>query len=441
MNAVQITACVIFGVVYILFATERVDKTVAALAGAALMLLIRVLSQEEAFHGTEVVRGIDWNTIFLLIGMMIVVAITRETGVFEWMAIKSAKVARGRPMALMAMFSLVTAVVSALLDNVTTVLLVAPVLLIVCQTLEIDPVPYLICCAISSNIGGTATLIGDPPNIMIGSAAHLTFVDFLRVDLPIVTVAFLGYLGAVRLALGSRLKVEEANRLRIMEFDESKAIHNRPLLRKCLCVIALALGGFTIHGWAGLEPATIALAAAALILILYRKSPVEVLERGVEWSTIFFFIGLFIMVGGLVKVGVVTMMAEAAIRLTGGHPLAMAMLVMWFSAFFSGIVGNIASTVTVISLVTTMARSLHGDTGVAALHASDIIPLWWALSLGACLGGNLTLVGAPANVIVVGIAAKAGANVTFGRYLRYGIPLSMVTLVMSAVALWVVFLR
>ena len=441
MTALQIATCAIFLVAYICFASERIDRTVAALAGAVLMLLVGILTQDEAFHGTEIVRGVDWNTIFLLIGMMIVVAITRETGVFEWLAIKSAKVARGRPMALLAMISLVTAVLSALLDNVTTVLLIAPVVVILCQTLEIDPVPFLICCAVSSNIGGTATLIGDPPNIMIGSAAHLTFLDFLQVDLPIVAVAFLAYLGVLKLFLAPRLRVSEENRLRIMAFDESKAIHDRPLLRRCLVVMVLALGGFTIHGWVGLEPATIALAAAALMLILYRKSPTKVLETGIEWPTIFFFIGLFIMVGGLVKVGVVRMMADGALGLTGGHKPAMTMFIMWFSALFSGIVGNIPSTVSIISLVTDMARSLHGATGVPALHAANVLPLWWALSLGACLGGNLTLVGAPANVIVVAIAGRSGHKVTFLRFLKYSLPLALVTLVVSAMGLWITFLR
>jgi Na+/H+ antiporter NhaD/arsenite permease-like protein len=441
MTFLQIAACAIFFVAYVCFASERVDKAVAALAGAALMLLVGVLTQQEAFHGTEVVRGVDWNTIFLLIGMMIVVAITRETGVFEWLAIKSAKIARGRPMALIAMVSLVTAVVSALLDNVTTVLLIAPVVLIICRTLELDPVPYLICCAVSSNIGGTATLIGDPPNIMIGSAAGLTFIDFLRVDLPIVAVAFLAYLGVVRLTFGRRLKVSEANRLKLMEFDESKAIHDRPLLNKCLFVIVLALAGFTIHGWVGLQPATIALSAAGLLLLLYRKSPVKVLESGIEWPTIFFFIGVFIMVGGLVKVGVVGRMADGALSLTGGHAGAMTMLVMWFGAFFSGIVGNIPATVTIISLVTDMAHSLHGSTSLAALHAPNVLPLWWALSLGACLGGNLTLVGAPANVLVVAIAAGSGYRISFVQYLKHSVPLTLATLVVAAVALWLVFLR
>jgi Na+/H+ antiporter NhaD/arsenite permease-like protein len=356
------------------------------------------------------------------------------------MAIKSAKIARGRPMAILAMISLVTALISALLDNVTTVLLIAPVVVILCRTLEVKATPFLVCCAISSNIGGTATLIGDPPNIMIGSAARLSFMDFLKVDFPIVAVAFGAYLLAAWAAFGRKLHVDEVHRLKVMEFDESKAIHDRPLLRKCLVVIALTLAGFTIHGAVGLEPATIALAGACLILLLYGKSPVKVLEE-VEWPTIFFFMGLFIMVGGLVKVGVIRLLADGALDLTGGSAPAMTMFILWFSALFSGLVGNIPATVAIISLVQDITRSLHGGVGPEALHAANILPLWWALSLGACLGGNLTLVGAPANAIVIGISAAAGHKVSFVEFLKYGVPLTLVTLLVSMACLWLAFLR
>ncbi|MBM3472385.1 MAG: ArsB/NhaD family transporter [Armatimonadetes bacterium] len=440
MTAVQLLACGIFLAAYILIASERVDKSVASLTGATLMLLVRLLSQEEAFHGTDVVHGVDWNTILLLVGMMIVVAITKETGVFEWMALKSAKVARGRPWAILALICLVTAVISALLDNVTTVLLIAPVVVILCRTLEVSAVPFLVCCALSSNIGGTATLIGDPPNIMIGSAGHLTFLDFLKVDLPIIALVFPIFLLAIWAAFGRKLHVDERHRLRVLEFDESKAIHDWPLLRKCLIVIVLTLAGFTIHGAVGLEPATIALAGACLILILYGKSPVKVLEE-VEWPTIFFFMGLFIMVGGLVKVGVISMMANAAISLTGGSTPALAILLLWFSALFSGVVGNIPATVALISLILDITHSVHGAGNVQALHSPEILPLWWALSLGACLGGNLTLVGAPANAIVVGISGAAGHPVRFVEFLKYGVPLTLLTLVVAMGCLWVAFLR
>jgi Na+/H+ antiporter NhaD/arsenite permease-like protein len=440
MTPTQIVATVIFIGAYFLIASERVHKTTAALSGAALMLLLGILTQEEAFHGREHVHGVDWNTILLLIGMMTIVAITKETGVFEWIAIKSAKIARGRPMAIIALFSLVTALLSALLDNVTTVLLVAPVIIVVCRTLETDPVPFLICAVLASNIGGTATLIGDPPNIMIASVASLTFLDFLKINGPIIIVVFLVYLGVVRVALGSRLKVSEECRARVLEFDESRTIHDPRLLVKSLGVIGLTLTGFMIHGSVGLEPATIALAGAALLLILYGKSPTKVLEE-VEWPTIFFFMGLFIMVSGLVKVGVVRLLASGALDLTGGHTPTMTHLVMWLSAVASGIVDNIPFVATMNSLVVDIAESVTGETGRAALHDPSIFPLWWALSLGACLGGNMTLVGASANVVVAGIAAGAGYPITFVRFLKYGIPVTLLTVAICTGYVWLVFLR
>ncbi|MGQ9732685.1 MAG: SLC13 family permease [Candidatus Zipacnadales bacterium] len=440
MTTPQFLACGIFLLSYVLIVTEWVHKSVASLTGATLMLVVGLLTQEEAFHGTEAVHGVDWNTIFLLVGMMIVVAITKETGVFEWMALKSAKLARGRPMGILALICLVTAIVSALLDNVTTVLLVAPVVVILCRTLEVNAVPFLVCCALSSNIGGTATLIGDPPNIMIGSAARLTFLDFLKVDFPAIALAFSVFVVGLWASFGRTLHVDEEHRLRVMEFDASKAIHDWPLLRKCLLVIGLTLGGFTIHGIVGLEPATIALGGACLILILYRKSPVKALEE-VEWPTIFFFMGLFIMVGGLAKVGVIRMMADGALSLTGGSTAAMTAFTLWFSALFSGLVGNIPATVAIISLVLDITRSLHGAVGPEALHAPNILPLWWALSLGACLGGNLTLVGAPANAIVVGISSASGYEVSFVEFLKYGVPVTLLTLAVSMAYLWIVFLH
>jgi Na+/H+ antiporter NhaD/arsenite permease-like protein len=440
MTSIQIVATIIFIGAYLLIASERIHKTTAALSGAALMLLLGVLTQEEAFHGHEHVHGVDWNTILLLIGMMTIVAITKETGVFEWIAIKSAKMARGRPMAIIALLSLVTAVLSALLDNVTTVLLVAPVAIVVCRTLETDPVPFLICCILASNIGGTATLIGDPPNIMIASVAGLTFVDFLKVNGPVIAVVFAAYLGVVRVVLGPRLQVSEECRLRVLEFDESKTIHDPKLLAKSLIVIGLTLTGFMVHGNLELEPATIALAGAALLLLLYGKSPTKILEE-VEWPTIFFFMGLFIMVSGLVKVGVVRMLAAGALDLTGGHTPTMTHLIMWLSAVASGIVDNIPFVATMNSLVVDIAESMTGETGRAALHDPSVIPLWWALSLGACLGGNMTLVGASANVVVAGIAAGAGHPITFVRFLKYGIPITIVTVAISTVYVWLVFLR
>ena len=443
MSTIQIVTTVVFVGAYVLIASEKIHKTTVALAGAALMLLlggfgVEIITQDEAFHGVHgVVEGVDWNTIMLLIGMMIIVAITRETGVFEWIAIRAAKIAHGRPMAILAIMSIITAVLSALLDNVTTVLLIAPVLIVICRQLELDPVPFLICAILASNIGGTATLIGDPPNIMIASVARLSFMDFVKINGPICVVAFGVYLGIIRLVFGKRLEVTPELRERIMQFDESQSIHDSKLLIKCGSVIGLTLVGFLAHGSMHLEPATIALAGAALLLILYGKKPTKILEE-VEWPTIFFFIGLFIMVSGLVKVGVVKMLASGALDLTGGQTDTMTMLILWLSAIASGIVDNIPFVATMNSLVVDIAQNMSGTTGIEALHHASVVPLWWAISLGACLGGNMTLVGASANVVVAGIAAGAGHPISFLRFMKYGVPITIVTVAIACVYLWLV---
>ena len=432
----------VFVVAYTLIATERLHKTTVALGGAMVMLVVGLITQQEAFHGRGEVTGVDWNTIFLLIGMMIIVNIMRHTGVFEWIAIKSAKLARGEPVAVMLMLALVTALLSAALDNVTTVLLIAPVALLICQSLEMDVVPTLILVVLASNIGGTATLIGDPPNIMIGSSARLTFLDFLKVDGLAILATLTAFALTIKLVMGRRTRVTAEQRRRVMEFDEAKAITNLPLLRRAVLVTGLTLLGFFFHGWLGLEPATIALAGAALMMLLHHEGPEEAL-REVEWPTIFFFVGLFIMVGTLVKVGVVGMLGEGMLGLTRGNPAAMTMLVLWFSAIASGIVDNIPFVATMTALIHGLARTMHPEAAdfLAAAHAPDVYPLWWALSLGACLGGNFTLVGASANVVVAGLAGRAGHPISFARFMKYGIPITLQGLVISSVWLWFLFLR
>ncbi len=303
MTATAWLAAAIFVAAYVLIALEKVDKTKIALAGAALMILLGVIDQHTAFHGAHGVEGIDWNTIFLLMGMMIIVNITRRTGLFEWVAIRTAKLGRGRPIPILIGMTISTALLSAALDNVTTVLLIAPTVIVIYEALELDPVPFLICVILASNIGGTATLIGDPPNIIIASAANITFVEFIVVNGPIILLAFLVFAGVLWLVMGRRFSAPEEARLRVMQFDEARALTDRRLLRRCLVVIAVVLVGFSVHGALHLEPATIALGGAALLLLLHPEGPRETLEE-IEWPTIFFFIGLFIMVGGLVKVGV-----------------------------------------------------------------------------------------------------------------------------------------
>ncbi len=446
MNYPAIAAVAIFLIAYILLATEKVHKTKAVLAGAVLMILLGIVSQRTAFHGDEAkaIEGIDWNTIMLLIGMMIIVNITRTTGGVEWLAIRAAKSVHGHPTLVIALLCVITAVLSAFLDNVTTVIIIAPVAILIFERLESDPVPCLISVICASNIGGMATLIGDPPNIMIGSAARLSFLDFLSVDAPPAIVSMVAMLVAIALFLHPRLSVSPEVRERIMEFDESAAITDWQLLRRCLVVLGITLVGYVVHGWLGLEPATIALTGAALLMLLHTEGPDEAL-KSVEWSTIFFFIGLFIMVAGLVETGVLQMMGEGFIAMTAGNTGAMTVVMLWASGILSGIVDNIAYTAMMTPLIKSIAVSAHPQAATAGwpqiYHAPDILPLWWALSLGACLGGITTIIGSAANVVVAGIAESSGHPITFVRYLKYGVPIAFVSLLIATLWLWLLFLR
>ncbi len=442
LDPAQAVTATIFLVAYGLIASEHLHKTTVALSGAMAMLVIGLVTQAEAFHGHGEVEGVDWNTIFLLIGMMIIVNIMRHTGVFEYIAIRAAKLARGEPVAIMVLLSVVTAVLSAALDNVTTVLLIAPVTILIARSLKSDPVPFLVFVVLASNIGGTATLIGDPPNIMIGSSARIPFLEFLKVNGPPIVATMVVYLATIRVVMGKRLRVTAEQRQHVMAFREDEAITNWSLLRRSGVVVALTLLGFFFHGPLGLEPATVALAGAALMMLLHREGPEEAL-REVEWPTIFFFIGLFIMVSALVKVGVVAMLGEGVLGLTRNNTAAMTMLVLWFSALASGLVDNIPFVATMNALIHGVATTMHPEATdfFGAAHAPDVWPLWWALSLGACLGGNLTLVGASANVVVSGISARAGHPISFVRFMKYGVPITLQGLVISSIWLWLKFLR
>jgi Na+/H+ antiporter NhaD/arsenite permease-like protein len=377
LTVAQATTTTIFIVAYGLIASERLHKTTVALGGAMTMLVVGLVTQAEAFHGHGDVEGIDWNTIFLLIGMMIIVNIMRHTGVFEYIAIRCAKLARGEPVAIMLLLSTVTALLSAALDNVTTVLLIAPVTILIARSLKTDPVPFLVFVVLSSNIGGTATLIGDPPNIMIGSSARIPFLVFLEINGPVIIATMLVYLATVRFVMGKRLRVTPEQRQKVMEFREDEAITNWSLLRRSGMVVGLTLAGFFLHGPLGLEPATVALAGAALMMLLHHEGPEEAL-REVEWPTIFFFIGLFIMVSALVKVGVVAMMGQGILGLTRNNMGAMTMLVLWFSALASGLVDNIPFVATMNALIHGLATTLHPEATdfFGAAHAPDVWPLW-----------------------------------------------------------------
>ena len=429
------TASIIFMLAYAVIVSERIHKTVVALFGAALMLVLRILHQHEAFHVEEF--GVDWNVIFLLISMMVIINLMRPTGVFEYIAIRSAKWGRGEPMRILAIFAVVTAVLSALLDNVTTVLLIVPVTLLIADALEVDPIPYLISCALASNIGGTATLIGDPPNIMIASKAQLTFMDFIHHLAPIVVVMMAVYLVVIRLIWGRRLRTREELKTRIMAMDERHAIKDPVMLAKSLAVLGIVLTGFVFHGALHLQPATIALFGAGLLLLLSgTHEPHHVLAE-VEWPTIFFFIGLFIIVGGVVKVGLIKWMSVQMLELTQGNLFATSMVVMWFSAFASAIVDNIPYVATMNPLIVDMAGQLWPTlSGVRLLQHPDLMPLWWSLALGACLGGNGSAIGASANVIVVGMSEKAGRKISFLKFIAYGMPIMVLTVLISTLYIW-----
>ncbi len=440
----QIAAGGIFLVAYALITTERIHRTKIAVAAGALFLVLRVVTQEEAFTETPS-GGVSWNTIFLLAGMMIIVNIVKRTGVFGWLALRSAKLGRGDPFTIAAMLCVVTAVTSAFLDNLTTVLFMAPVTFVVAQTLGVNPVPFLICEIIASNIGGAATLIGDPPNIMIGSAADLGFTAFVKHLTPVVVVVLVAMIATVKLLFRREWAGEPGSLAGLRELDERELITDWPLLRRSGLVLALTIAGFVAHESLHLEPATIALAGAGLLLVVSGANVQETLEE-IEWATLFFFIGLFVMVTGLVKVGLIDLMAGGLLKVTGGKVPILAVAIAWFSAAASGILGSIPYTATMNPLIIDIAHQMQAQgtlavpEGTSLLHAPPIMALWWALSLGACLGANVTIIGGAANVAVAGMAERAGYAITFKHYLKYGVPLTVESLFIATVYLYLRYL-
>jgi Na+/H+ antiporter NhaD/arsenite permease-like protein len=440
-------ALLIFSVCYLLIVTERIHKTIVALSGAALMIVFGVVSQEEAFYSHEF--GVDYNVVFLLIGMMVIVNIVRETGLFEILAIWAAQRADAKPFRLLVLLAILTAVLSAMLDNVTTVLLMAPVTLAITKRLELNPVAFLLTEALASNIGGTATLVGDPPNIMIASKAELSYLDFLLVMGPIVIVIMTVFLAVLWLIFGRRMTVAPHLREAVLALNSREAVPDEAFLRRCLFLLAVINVGFCLHSLIHLEPATIALLGASSFMLIghARRKPEDAEEltylAEVEWKTIFFFIGLFILVGGLVKVGVIRYLADQLVEVTRGNLTGSTMAVLWGSAILSAIVDNIPYVAAMNPLIVDLARSLHPEIADYAtlVHQPDIIPLWWALALGACLGGNGTIIGASANVVIVDIARKAGYRITFWQFFKYGLPVMIGSVALSAFYLWLVFLR
>ena len=420
-------AVAIFAGVYILVATERIHRVAAALGGAALILGLGIVGSDEAFYSRD--TGIDWDVIFLLLGMMLVVGVIRRTGVFEYLAIRSAKLARGRPYRVMVLLILVTAVASALLDNVTTVLLVAPVTLLVCDRLGLKPIPFLIAEALASNIGGTATLVGDPPNIIIASRADLTFVDFLVHLAPIVIVILTVFLVLARFMFRGSLTGDPAKASSLMSLDEKEAITDPKLLIRSGVVLAAILLGFLFQRQTGVAPSVVALVGAGVMILLSPLQPKDLLAD-VEWETLLFFVGLFILVGALVHVGALELLAQQIAGATGGAVAPTMMIVLVGSAVVSAVVDNIPY-VTAMSPVVASLIADNPDLGVNG-------GLWWALALGADLGGNATIVGASANVVIIGIAARNGLHISFAAWLRYGLPTAALSI---AIAIPYVLLR
>jgi Na+/H+ antiporter NhaD/arsenite permease-like protein len=416
----QVLVVVVFATAYVLIATERIHRVAAALSGAAAMVVLGVVDAQVAFFSER--TGVDWNVIFLLLGMMIIVGVLRQTGVFEYLAIVTAKRARGRPFVILASLMVLTAVASALLDNVTTVLLVAPVTLLVCDQIDADPVPFLIAEAMASNIGGTATLVGDPPNIIIASRSGLSFNDFLFNLTPIVVLLLVVTIGLFRWMFRRELGGAPVSVDALMELDEREAITDPRLLVKSLVVLTAVVLAFVSHSLLDLEPSLVALLGAGALVAISRLEPSEYLGE-VEWPTLVFFAGLFIMVGGLVETGIISSLAKSATDAIGQQYFLATSVILFASGALSGIIDNIPYVATMAPLVQDLVQAGHG--------ASQAQAAWWALALGADLGGNATAVGASANVVVIGIAARNGHTISFWKFTKHGLIVATVTITLA----------
>lgn len=417
----KIIAVAVFLIVILLIISERVHRTAAAMAGAMVLILTGVMSADKALS------YIDFNTIGVLVGMMIFVAIVRRSGMFEYIAVRAAKAVHGDPWKIMVAFTLITAVLSAILDNVTTVLLMGPMSIAIARMLKIDPVPFLMGQILASNVGGTATLIGDPPNIMIGSAAHLSFMDFLENTGFAVLFILVVLILLMKIVYEKKIELGTVDTGAIEKLDPSKSITNRALMKKGIIVLICVIVGFMFHDKLGIESSVIALTAAAVMLIIGREDVNEAIQD-VEWTTILFFMSLFVVVGGLTETGIIKELASKIIDATNGHPMVTMLVLLWASALLSSILDNIPFVATLIPLILAMQAD-----GI------DVTSFWWAISLGACLGGNGTMIGASANVVLSDISTKHGYPITFKSYLKVGMPFMLLSIVISTVFLVVKF--
>ena len=412
----------VFAVALVLIATECVHRTKIALLGAGLVVVSQTIEQEQA------IEAVDFNTIGLLAGMMLMVKLTETTGVYTYLAIRAGQLSRGRPLAVVMALAGTTALLSAFLDNLTTVLLVVPITFLLADALDIDPIPLVIIEIIASNIGGTATLIGDPPNIIIAGATDLSFMAFIANLAPISAIAFVAVTTVLYLTYRPRLQVAREARRRVMDLDAGEAIEDHDELRRTVPVLVGTILLFFAHKAIGLEPATVALSGATVMLLVTRQRLEDALA-GIEWPTLFFFLGLFVMVGALEQTGAIEEVAEAIGNLTDGDRTAEILGIAWISAIGSGFVDNIPFTATMVPVV----EELQGAD-------ADDDAYWWALSLGACFGGNLTLIAAAANVAAAGMAERAGTKVGFVAFLRAGIPATLISMALATAYLAIRYL-
>ncbi|MBZ4683838.1 MAG: putative tyrosine transporter P-protein [Fusobacteriales bacterium] len=428
-----IIGALIFVITFILIITERIPNTLSALLGGSLMVLVGILTEERAFE------AVDLEVIFLLVGMMIIVHIMSETGVFQWIAIKLAQFVKGEPFLLLVLLIFITAIFSAFLDNVTTILLIVPVSIILTEQLKLDPIPFLLMEVFASNIGGAATLIGDPPNILIGTAAKLSFNEFMFHMGPLAIINIILLIIISWFLFGKKMKVSRDLKAKIMEIDPNRALKDKNILWKSALVMFFVILGFVTHTFTHIGIAAIALSGAVFLMILTNKEPEEVFKT-VEWKTLFFFIGLFMLVEGVVEIGIIKILAQKLLGMTKGDLRITSTLILWLSGMVSGIVDNIPYTATLIPMIQDeiipTIMKIHPEFS----HKTVEYALWWALSAGACLGGNATIVGASANVVATGIAAKSGRKIEFFEFLKYGTLITLVTIIVSTIYIYVRYL-
>lgn len=418
---------------YIFIALEKIPKVTIALLGGALTIVLGLVSQTKALgdgiNPHYFINFIDFNVIFLLVSMMVIVSITTRSGVFNWIANELLKFTKGHPVKVLCALGLFTAVTSAFLDNVTTVILIMPITFAIAKKLDIDPIPFLLTEIFSSNIGGTATLIGDPPNIIIGSAGGLSFIDFIKELTPVILVIMCVVLTILAFIFRKKLHASKDKMDEVAKIDNSHTITDKALMIRSTLILTLVILGFMLHDVTHIETCVVAMLGASILLIF--EKPNEILQD-VEWNTIFFFIGLFIIIGGLEASGGIKLMAEWILKVTQGSQAATSMIILWASGVISGIIDNIPYTATMAPMLVEIEKTMG---------ATYAYPLWWALSLGACLGGNMTIIGAAANVIVSENAAKSGHPISFMRFLKYGVGVVAISLTISTVYIYFRFLH